>query len=83
MTHAARKTRKAPTESVKTASLRIALENGVTVTVKGSGITLALAAELLNKASKEAEKAKSQGLNARTAERVWRDRSAAQAGVSQ
>ena len=65
------------TETVKTGSLTIVLGNGVKITVKGVDLTLASAADLLDKASKEAEKAKSQGLNAKTAERVWRDRARA------
>ncbi len=70
------------TEAVKTGSLKIMLGNGVTVTVKGSDLTLATAAELLERASKEAEKAKAQGLNARTAERVWRDRAGKQVNAT-
>ncbi|QEG30313.1 Chromosome-partitioning protein Spo0J [Gemmata obscuriglobus] len=73
---AGRKTRAPKTEeTVKTSSLRIALGE-VVITVKGADLTLGLVAEMLDKASKEAEKAKTQGLNAKTAERVWKDRSA-------
>ena len=65
-------------EAVKTGSLRIAL-GGVVITVKGADLTLGLVAEVLDKAGKEAEKAKAQGLNAKTAERVWKDRAAKKA----
>ena len=66
-------------EAVKTGSLRITL-GGVVITVKGADLTLGLVAEVLERAGKEAEKAKAQGLNAKTAERVWKDRAAKKAG---
>lgn len=76
MARTPRAARRPPTdEPVKAGSLRIALGGGVTVTVRGPDLTLGRAAELLDRAGKEAEKAKTQGLNVRTAERVWKDRS--------
>ena len=62
-------------EAAKAGSLRIALGGGVTVTVRGPDLTLGRAAELLDRAGKEAERAKTQGLNVRTAARLWKDRS--------
>jgi ParB/RepB/Spo0J family partition protein len=71
--------RPAAADTVKTGSLRVALGGGVTVTVRGPGLTLARAAELLDRAGKEVDKAHAQNLNVRTAERVWRDRAAPKA----
>lgn len=76
MARAPRAARRPPADDpVKAGSLRIALGGGVTVTVRGRDLSLGLAADLLDRAAKEAEKAKTQGLNIRTAERVWKDRS--------
>ena len=75
MARATRPARPAPVDPVKAGTLRVALEGGIIVTVRGRDLTLGAAAELLERAGKEAEKAKTQGLNIRTAERVWKDRS--------
>ncbi|MFO0849843.1 MAG: ParB/RepB/Spo0J family partition protein [Gemmataceae bacterium] len=64
-------------DGVKADSLRVALGGGVTVTVRGPDLTLARAAELLDRAGKEAEKARAQNLNVRTAQQVWKQRATA------
>lgn len=80
MTRSARPARRpAAADTVKAGRLRIALGGGVTVTVRGPGLTLARAGELLVRAGKETDKALAQNLNVRTAERVWRDRAAPKA----
>jgi ParB-like chromosome segregation protein Spo0J len=62
-------------EAVKASKLRIAMGEGVVVSIHGPGLTLRTAADHFLRAGKKAEKASTEGLNIRTFEQMCKDRS--------
>lgn len=72
----ARKQQNGHADQAKVPSIKITLSNDFTVTVRGKDLTLARTGDLLKAASKEVEFAKTEKLNARTAQSAWKDRAA-------
>jgi ParB/RepB/Spo0J family partition protein len=72
-----RKRRSGSGPAVRTAKIKCPLPNGQTVTVAGSELSLEDAIESLSEAVKLMKAALAKGLNAKTAERVWKDVAAA------
>jgi ParB family transcriptional regulator, chromosome partitioning protein len=66
--------RKRPTNGVRTGRLSCPLPSGITVTLSGIEIGMDEGIEALTAAAKEMKKALSEGLDAKTAQAVWRDR---------
>jgi hypothetical protein len=62
---------------VRTAKIKCPLPNGQIVTVAGNELSLEDAIESLSEAVKLMKAALAKGLNAKTAERVWKDVAAA------
>ena len=63
--------------AVRTAKIKCPLVNGPVVTVAGDALSLDEAIEALGEAQKAMKKARDQGLDASTAQRVWSDMAAA------
>jgi ParB family transcriptional regulator, chromosome partitioning protein len=74
-----KKSRNGGKASEKVSSIKVALCGGISVVIKGQGLDLDQAIEQLGIASKAIKKAVADGLDARTAQNVWRDK--AKAGV--
>jgi hypothetical protein len=70
-------------DTVKATSIKITLPNRVTVIVKGQAISLKGAVEALKTARDEADKARSQGLDIKTAQAVWRNKADAVPSVGE
>ncbi len=68
-----RKQRAATTPGVRAAKIRCPLPSGCTITVTGQDVTLDEAIESLKEAIKAMTKARDTGLDAKTAQAVWRD----------
>jgi ParB family transcriptional regulator, chromosome partitioning protein len=68
-----RKQRAAATPAVRAAKIRCPLPSGCTITVTGQDVTLDEAMECLQQAMKAIKKAIDTGLDAKTAQAVWRD----------
>ena len=68
-----RKQRSAATPAVRTAKIRCPLPSGCTITVTGQDVTLDEAIESLKEAIKAMTKARDTGLDAKTAQAVWKD----------
>jgi ParB/RepB/Spo0J family partition protein len=66
-----------PAPAVRTAKIKCPLPSGQVVTVAGRDLSLEEAIESLGEALKQMKAALAKGLNARTAERVWKDVAAA------
>jgi ParB family transcriptional regulator, chromosome partitioning protein len=66
--------RKRPTNGVRASRISCPLPSGVTVTVSGAEIGMDESIEALAAAAKEMKKALGEGLDAKTAQAVWRDR---------
>lgn len=74
-----KKARNGTKPSEKVGSIKVSLCGGISIIIKGGGIDLDQALEQLGIASKAIKKAVAEGLDARTAQNVWRDK--AKAGV--
>jgi ParB family chromosome partitioning protein len=72
---AARKKRNGNTPAVKVGRLKVPLAGGATVQVSGPGMTLDDAIEATQDALKALKKARDDGLNSKTAQAVFRDKS--------
>jgi hypothetical protein len=72
-----KKARNAATPAVKVSNLKVALVGGISIIIKGEGIDLEQGIESLSVALKEMRKAVADGLDARTAQSVWRDKAKA------
>ena len=72
---AGRKKRNGSTTAVKVSRLKVPLAGGATVQVSGPGITLDDAIEATQAALKEMKKAREDGLDSKTAQAVFRDKS--------
>lgn len=72
---AGRKKRNGNTAAVRVSRLKVPLASGATVQVSGPGITLDDAIEAAQAAIKEMKKAREDGLDSKTAQAVWRDKS--------
>ena len=72
-----RKTRSVSAKSVSVPSIKIALVNDISVVIKAESIDLEQGIEVLKDAIKAMTKARDTGLNASTAQKVWRDMAAA------
>jgi hypothetical protein len=72
----ASKVRKKKTEQSepKAATLKIEMENGLTITIRGPAFTLATAADSLQRAAKETSKGHNDGLSVKTYGSVLKDR---------
>ena len=68
-----RKKRAAATPAVRTSKIKFPLPSGQTVTIAGDGVSLEDAIESLQTAIKAIKKAIETGLDAKTAQAVWRD----------
>jgi ParB family transcriptional regulator, chromosome partitioning protein len=75
--HQGRKKRAAATPTVRTSKIKYPLPTGHTVTIAGDGVSLEDAIESLQTAIKGIKKAIETGLDARTAQSVWKDMAAA------
>ena len=72
---AGKKVRSDSTPSVKVSNLKVALCGGISIVIKGPAIDIDQAINSLGFAIKEMKKAVADGLDARTAQNVWRDKS--------
>lgn len=72
-----KKARNGATPAVKVSSLKVALVGGTTIIIKGEAIDLEQGIESLGVALKEMKRAVADGLDARTAQSVWRDKAKA------
>lgn len=72
---AGRKKRSGSTSSVKVSRLKVPLACGTTVQISGAGITLDDAIEATQAAIKEMKRAREDGLDSKTAQAVFRDKS--------
>jgi ParB family transcriptional regulator, chromosome partitioning protein len=72
-----RKQRAADKPAVRASKIRCPLPSGSVVTVAGDGLTLDDMIEVLSEAVKLVKKARDQGLDSKTAARVWKDMAAA------
>ena len=70
---AGRKKRAGHAPAVKVPSIKVALANEISVVVKGEAIDLEQGIEALKDAIKAMTKARDNGLDAKTAQAVWRD----------
>ena len=68
-----RKRRSAGTSAVRVPSIKVALANDISVVIKGESIDLEQGIEALKDALKAMTKARDTGLDAKTAQAVWRD----------
>ena len=70
---ASRKQRAAATPAVRVPSIKVTLVNDISVVIKGEAIDLEQGIEALKDALKAMTKARDTGLDAKTAQAVWRD----------
>jgi ParB family chromosome partitioning protein len=74
---AGKKARNGAKPAVKVRTIKVALCGGTSIVIKGQGLDLEQAIESLSVAIKAMKKAVAEGLDARTAQDVWRDKARA------